>query len=60
MKELPAKIRKTTEQNKMRIEKLKIEKHDQDIRVIRFYSSGLTNQQIRTCNHLNLNFMDTS
>ena len=42
----------------MRIDELKIEK--QDIRVIRFYSSGLTKQQIRTCNHLNLNIMDTS
>ena len=39
--ELPAKLKKTTVQTKMRIDKLKIEKLNQDIRVIGFYSFGL-------------------
>lgn len=57
---LPAKLKKTTVQTKERIDKLKIKNQIQDIRVIRFYSSDLTNQQTRTCNHLNLYIMDTS
>jgi hypothetical protein len=57
---LPAKLKKTTVQTKETIDKLKIEKQKQDIRVIGFYSHGLTNLQIRTCNHLNLYIMDTS
>jgi hypothetical protein len=57
---LPAKLKKTTVPTKTRIDKLKIKNQIQDIRVIRFYSSDLTNQQTRTCNHLNLNIMDTS
>jgi len=59
-KPLPAKLKKTTVQTKERIDKLKIKNQIQDIRVIGFYSSDLTNQQTRTCNHLNLNIMDTS
>jgi len=58
--ELPAKLKKTTVHINERIDKLKIDKQIQDIRVIEFYSSDLTNQQTRTCNHLNLNIMDTS
>ena len=54
------KTKKTTVQTKERIDKLKIKNQIQDIRVIRFYSSDLTNQQTRTCNLLNLNIMDTS
>jgi hypothetical protein len=57
---LPAKLKKTTVQTNERIDKLKIKNQIQDIRVIRFYSFDLTNQQTRTCNHLNLNIMDTS
>lgn len=57
---LPAKLKKMTVSINERIDKLKIDKQKQDIRVIGFYSSDLTNQQTRTCNHLNLNIMDTS
>ena len=59
-KTLPAKLKKTTVHINERIDKLKIDKQIQDIRVIEFYSSDLTNQQTRTCNLLNLNIMDTS
>jgi len=39
---LPAKLKKTTVHIKERIDKLKIRKQKQDIRVIGFYSFGLT------------------
>lgn len=40
-KTLPAKLKKTTVQAKPRIDKLKINKQKQDIRVIGFYSFDL-------------------
>jgi len=57
---LAAKLSETTVQTKEIIVKLKIKKQKQVIRVKEFYSFGLTNLQIRTCNHFNLYNMDTS